>query len=54
VDRHEHIGKGYIGREGLKRLINHPAFKDVPLILETPKESDRDDSRNLKVVRGMV
>ncbi|GAB4421485.1 MAG: deoxyribonuclease IV [Thermodesulfovibrionales bacterium] len=54
VDRHEHIGRGYIGREGLRRFINHPAFENVPLILETPKESDEDDVRNLKVVRGMV
>lgn len=54
VDRHEHIGIGRIGKEGLKRFINHPAFKDIPLILETPKKSEDDDPRNLKVVRGMM
>jgi deoxyribonuclease-4 len=52
VDRHEHIGSGAIGAEGLRRFINHPAFRDVPLILETPKKRDDDDPRNLKVVRG--
>lgn len=54
VDRHEHIGSGSIGKDGLRRFINHPPFKDVPLILETPKKSDYDDPRNLKVVRGLL
>lgn len=53
VDRHEHIGSGAIGTEGLGRFINHPAFREVPLILETPKKSEDDDPRNLKVVRGL-
>ncbi|HWR59579.1 MAG TPA: deoxyribonuclease IV, partial [Thermodesulfovibrionales bacterium] len=51
VDRHEHIGQGSIGKEGLKYFINHPAFKTIPLVLETPKKSEEDDPRNLKVVR---
>jgi len=54
VDRHEHIGSGAIGTGGLKRFINHPAFRDVPLILETPKKSEDDDPRNLKVVRSFL
>lgn len=54
VDRHEHIGSGAIGKGGLKRFINHPAFRDVPLILETPKKNEDDDPRNLKVVRGLL
>ncbi len=53
VDRHEHIGHGGIGREGLRRFINHPAFKNIPLILETPKKSEEDDPRNLKIVRSL-
>jgi len=52
VDRHEHIGIGGIGSKGLKRLINHPAFRDVPLILETPKKTEDDDPMNLKTVRS--
>lgn len=51
VDRHEHIGQGRIGKEGLKRFVNHPALKSIPLILETPKKSEDDDIRNLKLVR---
>ncbi|MDI6801940.1 MAG: deoxyribonuclease IV [Thermodesulfovibrionales bacterium] len=53
VDRHEHIGEGGIGRHGLKRFINHPAFENIPLILETPKKSEEDDPRNLKIVKGL-
>ncbi|WP_333653793.1 deoxyribonuclease IV [Dissulfurispira sp.] len=54
VDRHEHIGHGGIGKEGLKKFINHPAFKTIPLILETPKKSEEDDPRNLKIVRALL
>ena len=53
VDRHEHIGEGRIGKEGLKRFLNHPALKTIPVILETPKKSDQDDARNLKTVRDL-
>ncbi len=53
VDRHEHIGSGAIGTEGLGKFMNHAAFRDVPLILETPKKSDDDDPRNLRIVRGL-
>lgn len=54
VDRHEHIGEGAIGREGLARFVNHPAFREVPFILETPKKSEEDDPRNLKTVRAFL
>lgn len=39
-DRHEKIGQGTIGEKALVRLINHPALKDLPFILETPNELD--------------
>ncbi|SDY52858.1 deoxyribonuclease-4 [Evansella caseinilytica] len=35
-DRHENIGYGHIGFEALERIIYHPAFADIPKILETP------------------
>jgi deoxyribonuclease-4 len=54
VDRHEHIGHGSISRHGLKMFINHPAFENIPLILETPKKSEEDDLRNLKIVRSLL
>lgn len=47
-DRHEHIGRGTIGEEGLGRLLNHPAVSGLPLILETPWESVEADRRNLQ------
>jgi deoxyribonuclease-4 len=54
VDRHEHIGKGFIGRKGFGRFINHPFFSGIPLVLETPKVSDVDDRRNLGIVKALI
>lgn len=54
IDRHEHIGLGKIGVKGLRQFINCPSFKDVPLILETPKKNDLDDYQNLRKVRRMI
>lgn len=39
-DRHEKLGKGTLGLEGLIRFINHPALKGIPINLETPNEND--------------
>ncbi len=54
VDRHWHIGQGEIGLKGLREFINHPAFENVPLILETPKKSEEDDPRNLNIARRLL
>ena len=54
VDRHQHIGKGEIGLAAMKRIINYPALKDAAFILETPKMTDRDDKRNLAIVKKMA
>jgi deoxyribonuclease-4 len=54
VDRHWHIGEGKIGEEGFRALLNHKAFKDIPKIMETPKETEEDDPRNMKKVRSLV
>jgi deoxyribonuclease-4 len=35
-DRHEKIGKGKLGLEAFRRLVNHPALRDLPFYLETP------------------
>ncbi len=37
VDRHEHIGQGFVGLEGFKGFMKEKAFKGIPKILETPK-----------------
>jgi deoxyribonuclease-4 len=52
-DRHENIGKGYIGRGGMKRIINHPKLRNLPFILETPKESENADKINLAITRSL-
>ena len=53
-DRHCDIGAGLIGAKGFALILNNPVFKKLPLILETPKESDTDDKRNLAAVRALV
>jgi len=53
VDRHQHLGKGEIGSLALSRLINQPALKDAAFIMETPKETDKDDKRNLAAAKRM-
>lgn len=52
-DRHCDIGKGNIGKKGFRSIVNCPAFRDLPFILETPKDSDEDDIRNLNTVREL-
>ncbi len=54
VDRHWHIGEGKIGPDGFKALLNHPAFKDIPKIMETPKDTEEDDPRNMKAVKSLI
>ncbi len=44
-DRHENIGFGYIGFEALNYIVNHPDFKDIPKILETPYVTKTPDSK---------
>lgn len=39
-DRHARIGEGYIGKEALLRIINHPALRKLPFYLETPNDLD--------------
>lgn len=43
-DVHAHIGEGYIGLKGIGNIVNHPDFKEIPFILETPhfKNKDKD------------
>jgi len=54
LDRHQHIGKGKIGLGGFRALLSHPSLRMIPLILETPKKTPRDDLRNLSRVRGLL
>jgi deoxyribonuclease IV len=57
VDRHAAIGAGHMGLEPFRHLVNDSRFRDLPMILETPKgiEDGEDlDARNLKVLRQLV
>ena len=55
VDRHEHIGKGKIGKEAFRHIVNDARFKRHPGCLETPKSEDlHEDVRNLAVLRALV
>lgn len=51
-DRHAHIGDGMIGTEGISAIINHPALRHLPLILETPKDGIGDPG-NIRRVREL-
>ncbi|MDD2366402.1 MAG: deoxyribonuclease IV [Desulfuromonadaceae bacterium] len=55
VDRHEHIGKGTLGLNPFRFILNDPRFATVPKILETPKGDSEDmDLVNLALLRGLV
>lgn len=55
VDRHEHIGKGKIGRAGFKNLVNDPRWDDLPALLETPKGPEmKEDVTNLRTLRRLM
>lgn len=54
-DRHAHIGRGTLGLEPFRSLLDDPRFADVPKLLETPKDDDalRADRRNLAKLRSL-
>ena len=61
LDRHENIGKGHIGTEPFRRLIQDNRFSKLPMILETPKteknspkliEADTMDLQNLNILKS--
>ncbi len=54
LDRHEHIGMGYIGTSGFKAILHHKAVRERPLILETPIDERRGNAGNLETVRRLA
>lgn len=57
VDRHEHIGKGALGLEPFRLILNDPRFASLPMVLETPKEEGDNhdmDGVNLTVLRNLI
>ena len=55
VDRHEHIGKGFIGLQGFSNIMNDRHLKKIPKILETPKGKEQlEDLENLAVLKSLI
>src|SRR5439155_25960730 len=55
VDRHEHIGKGALGLEPFRLIMNDPNLARLPKVLETPKGPDyAEDKENMAVLRNLV
>jgi deoxyribonuclease IV len=50
IDRHEHIGRGYIGMEGFRRILTHPKLRRKAFIAETPVDEEGDDRRNVQTL----
>jgi deoxyribonuclease-4 len=62
VDRHEHIGRGFVGLEAFRRIVNDRRLRDLPMLLETPKTERRPatviavdplDEMNLNTLRAL-
>jgi deoxyribonuclease IV len=55
VDRHEHIGKGALGLDPFRFIMNDPRLTDLPKVIETPKGPDMaEDKENLATLRSLV
>ena len=55
LDRHQHIGQGKLGLEPFRLLLNDDRFRDLPMVLETPKGPKYEEDReNLRVLRGVI
>ncbi len=47
-DEHAHLGEGYIGEDGMRAIVNHPALRELPFALETPTEDGRGFAWNIE------
>jgi deoxyribonuclease-4 len=54
LDRHEQIGKGTIGLEPFRRLLNDEHFAHSAFIAETPVDEPGDEERNVRVLKSLV
>ena len=54
LDRHANIGAGYIGLEGFRRLLNHPALCNKAFICETPEDEPGAELRDIETLKELV
>lgn len=54
LDRHQHIGRGTIGLEPFRRLLNHPRLASAAFIAETPIDEPGDDRKNVAALKKLV
>lgn len=54
LDRHQHIGEGYIGLEPFRRLLNDPRTAHAAFIAETPIDNPGDDQKNVDALKNLV
>jgi deoxyribonuclease-4 len=54
LDRHQHIGKGTIGKEAFRRLLNDPRFSHCAFIAETPVDEDGDEASNVRALKRLL
>jgi deoxyribonuclease-4 len=54
LDRHQHIGKGTIGLEPFRRLLNDARLAHAAFIAETPIDEPGDDKRNVDTLKKLV
>jgi deoxyribonuclease-4 len=53
-DRHENIGKGYIGEEAFRRMLHHKELRGLPWILEVPGFEDKGpDKKNIDILKRL-
>ncbi len=54
LDRHQHVGKGTIGKEAFRRLLNDPRFAHCAFIAETPVDDDGDEASNVRALKRLL
>ena len=54
LDRHENIGKGKIGRKGIRNLLHYPGINQRPIIMETPHRDENGMRQSLRLVRTLL
>ena len=54
LDRHQHIGRGFIGESGFRELLKNLTIKQLPLILETPIDETFDDEYNINKIHSLA